>query len=119
MVRVGVGVDAEIGASLHAVQLATAAIDRADVQSWSMAAPLRVLGAGRVARAAAVGTDATVAAFPQALWARATARLGVELLAAGALQARAFALAAALVALVALRTLLFRTARLLLFLRLG
>jgi len=109
MVGVSVGVDAEVVAGLHTVQLATAAIDRADVQSWSMTASLRVLGAGRVARTAAVRTDAPVAALSQSLWARATTRLGVELLAATALDARALARAAALVALMTRRTRLLGT----------
>jgi hypothetical protein len=122
VVGVAVGVNAEVIAGLHAVELAAAPIDGANVQPRGVAAALWILRTGRVTRAAAVGPDAPIAALSHAARARAGTRLGVELLTAGALHARALALAGALVALVPLWTWLFRTVRFLflfLFLRFG
>lgn len=61
VVGIPVRIDAEVVAGFHPVELAAAPIDRADVQSRGVAAPLPVLGAGGVVRAAAVGADAPVA----------------------------------------------------------
>jgi hypothetical protein len=61
---VGVGVDAEVVAGFHAVQFTAAAVDGADIEPRSVAAALGILGARRIARAAFIGADTLVAAFP-------------------------------------------------------